>query len=126
MNRQVSSPVELEGSWTTNVRQSHYLHPNFTTFLYPCLQALDKMENEWTPVVFEILSYKETGTYIVKASDDISQLLDDHIVMTQSMSFSPYKKPFEDRISVWENKLRTTQVHCLHFLFPSLSCIKVA
>ncbi|VDI54361.1 Hypothetical predicted protein, partial [Mytilus galloprovincialis] len=29
--------------------------------------------------------------------------------MTQSMSFSPYKKPFEDRISNWENKLKTTQ-----------------
>lgn len=73
-------------------------------------QALDKMENEWAPVSFEILPYKETNTYILKASEDISQLLDDHIVMTQSMSFSPYKKPFEDRISTWESKLRTTQV----------------
>ena len=73
------------------------------------LQALDKMENEWKPIFFEIISYKDTGTYIMRASDDISQLLDDHIVMTQSMSFSPYKKPFEERISTWENKLKTTQ-----------------
>ena len=69
------------------------------------------MENEWAPVSFEIMPYKETGTFIVKASDEISQLLDDHIVMTQSMSFSPYKKPFEERISTWESKLRTTQVY---------------
>jgi len=68
------------------------------------------MENEWNPVNFEILAYKETGTYILKASEDVSQLLDDHIVMTQSMSFSPFKKPFEERISTWESKLRTTQV----------------
>lgn len=68
------------------------------------------MENEWSPVVFEILPYKETGTFILRASEDISQLLDDHIVMTQSMSFSPYKKPFEERISTWESKLKTTQV----------------
>ena len=68
------------------------------------------MEGEWKSVAFEILPYKETGTYIVKASEDISQLLDDHIVMTQSMSFSPYKKPFEERCSTWESKLRTTQV----------------
>ena len=74
------------------------------------LQALDKMETEWNPVNFEILPYKETGTFILKASEDISQLLDDHIVMTQSMSFSPFKKPFEERISTWESKLRTTQV----------------
>ncbi|XP_060076356.1 dynein axonemal heavy chain 1-like, partial [Ylistrum balloti] len=76
---------------------------------YSIEQALDKMEKEWDPVNFEILSYKETGTYIIRASEDTSQLLDDHIVMTQSMSFSPYKKPFEDRISNWENKLKTTQ-----------------
>lgn len=68
------------------------------------------MEKEWDPVNFDILPYKETGTYIVKTSEETSQLLDDHIVMTQSMSFSPYKKPFEDRISNWESKLRTTQV----------------
>ena len=75
------------------------------------------MEKEWDPIYFEIKDYKNTGTYILKASEETSQLLDDHIVMTQSMSFSPYKKPFEDRISNWENKLKTTQV-C--FIFYSL------
>lgn len=45
----------------------------------------------------------------MKACEDAGQLLDDHIVMTQSMSFSPYKKPFELRIASWESKLRTTQ-----------------
>ena len=29
--------------------------------------------------------------------------------MTQSMSFSPYKKAFEERIAKWESQLRTTQ-----------------
>lgn len=72
------------------------------------------MENEWKPIVFDVLPYKSTGTYIIKASDDVSQLLDDHIVMTQSMTFSPFKKPFEERISTWENKLTTTQVRPLH------------
>ena len=45
----------------------------------------------------------------MKAAEEISQLLDDHIVMTQAMSFSPYKKPFENRIMNWESKLRMTQ-----------------
>ncbi|XP_052808511.1 dynein axonemal heavy chain 1-like isoform X3 [Mya arenaria] len=76
---------------------------------YSIEQALDKMEKEWDPVQFEIMPYKETGTYILRSSEDTSQLLDDHIVMTQSMSFSPYKKPFEERINTWENKLTTTQ-----------------
>ncbi|XP_078000357.1 dynein axonemal heavy chain 1-like isoform X2 [Glandiceps talaboti] len=76
---------------------------------YSIEQALDKMENEWKPVKFEIMAYKDTGTYIMKGSDECTQLLDDHIVMTQSMSFSPFKKPFEERISTWEGKLRMTQ-----------------
>ena len=84
-----------------------------------CFQALDKMANEWAPIVFELLPYKETGTFIIKVSEDISQLLDDHIVMTQSMTFSPYKKPFEERINTWESKLRTTQV-CFILLTGSL------
>lgn len=33
------------------------------------------------------------------------QMLDDNIVMTQSMTFSPYKKPFEERIAKWETQL---------------------
>ncbi|XP_019911214.2 dynein heavy chain 1, axonemal [Esox lucius] len=76
---------------------------------YAIEQALDKMEREWSTVAFEVLPYKETGTYILKSPDEASQLLDDHIVMTQSMSFSPYKKPFEERIVTWESKLRMTQ-----------------
>ena len=63
----------------------------------------------------EISAYKETGTFIMKSSEETGQMLDDHIVMTQAMSFSPYKKPFEVRITTWENKLRTTQV-CIHFV----------
>jgi len=78
------------------------------------LQALDKMTSEWTPINFEVMPYKSTGTFIIKVAEEVSQLLDDHIVMTQSMSFSPYKKPFEERISKWEAQLHTTQVDISH------------
>eukprot|EP01107_Rhizomastix_libera_P011726 TRINITY_DN2935_c0_g1_i3.p1 TRINITY_DN2935_c0_g1~~TRINITY_DN2935_c0_g1_i3.p1 ORF type:complete len:3350 (-),score=861.62 TRINITY_DN2935_c0_g1_i3:62-10111(-) len=69
--------------------------------------ALDKMEKEWETVKFEVKPYRNTGTYIISATDDIGQMLDDHLVMTQTMSFSVYKKPFEDRITNWEDKLKT-------------------
>lgn len=81
--------------------------PSLDSFL---LQALDKMEKEWSTILFNVMPYKETETYILKSPDEASQLLDDHIVMTQSMTFSPYKKPFEQRINSWENKLKLTQV----------------
>ena len=68
------------------------------------------MESEWDSVMLEIVPYKETGTYIMKSGEESAQMLDDHIVMAQAMSFSPYKKPFELRITTWENKLRLVQV----------------
>ncbi|XP_029991393.1 dynein heavy chain 1, axonemal [Sphaeramia orbicularis] len=76
---------------------------------YTIEQALEKMEQEWSSIVFDVLPYKETGTYILKSPDEASQLLDDHIVMTQSMSFSPFKKAFESQINTWESKLKMTQ-----------------
>lgn len=93
--------------WSDNMQASPFLGPNLTC---PQPQALDKMEKEWSTILFNVLPYKETETYILKSPDEASQLLDDHIVMTQSMSFSPYKKPFEQRINSWENKLKLTQV----------------
>lgn len=86
---------------------SPYYIPSHTTSI---IQALDKMESEWEPIVMDIIAYKETGTFIQRTAEETAQLLDDHIVMTQAMSFSPYKKPFEGRITTWESKLRTTQV----------------
>ncbi|GAB1605521.1 dynein axonemal heavy chain 1-like isoform X5 [Argonauta hians] len=71
--------------------------------------ALNKMEKEWEAIMFEIMPYKNTGTYILKFSDDVTQMFDDHIVMTQSMSFSPFKKAFETQITNWEIKLRISQ-----------------
>ncbi|XP_049589438.1 dynein axonemal heavy chain 1 [Syngnathus scovelli] len=76
---------------------------------YTIEQALNKMKLEWSEILFELMAYKDTGTYIMKSPDEALQLLDDHIVMTQSMSFSPYKKAFEADINKWESKLRTTQ-----------------
>lgn len=68
--------------------------------------ALDKMFNEWDGVKLQILPYKDTGTHIMKISDDELQMLDDHILQTQQLSFSPYKGLFEERLIKWEDDLR--------------------
>jgi len=81
------------------------------------------MEEEWEPILLEIIAYKETGTYIMRSGDESAQQLDDHIVMTQAMSFSPYKKPFEARIMTWENKLRITQDVMEEWYFVCCACV---
>jgi dynein heavy chain len=66
---------------------------------------LDKMEKEWQDKKFTIVDYRDSGTHILRSPEEISQLLDDHLVTTQSMNFSVYKKAFESRIAKWETTL---------------------
>ena len=62
---------------------------------------LKKMLEEWKTVEFNITEYKNTKTFIIKGYDEIGALLDEHIQTTQAMSFSPFKKPFEEDIANW-------------------------
>ncbi|KAL3318377.1 Dynein heavy chain 1, axonemal [Cichlidogyrus casuarinus] len=76
---------------------------------YEIERALNMMTKDWEKIKLDVIPYKNTGTNIVKISEEINQMIDDHIVMTQQLSFDPNKKPFEARITEWEGKLRMTQ-----------------
>ena len=52
---------------------------------------------EWEGIALDVKEYKETETYVVRVDETVTQMLDDHIVMAQAMSFSPFKAPFEAR-----------------------------
>uniref|UniRef100_A0A8C0VRC6 Dynein axonemal heavy chain 1 n=1 Tax=Cyanistes caeruleus TaxID=156563 RepID=A0A8C0VRC6_CYACU len=118
LSNQVKAGVELEPSMTFGRCLELNLQDHMESVLkvaetaskeYAIENALNKIEMEWKSVSFIVTLYKNTKTYILKSTDDISQLLDDHIVLVQSMSFSPFKKPFEERMNLWETKLKMTQ-----------------
>lgn len=52
---------------------------------------------------------------MLKGVDDYMNLLDEHITMTQAMTFSTFKGPFEERIENWNNTLqaRIAKIHLL-------------
>lgn len=61
-------------------------------------KQMNSMINEWSDMAFTVNPYRDSGTYILSAVDDIQVLLDDHIIKTQTMKGSPYIKPFEEDI----------------------------
>lgn len=71
--------------------------------------ALNKMIKEWEGVKLQLISHKDTGTYIMKMSDEEIQMLDEHILITQQLSFSPFKGLFEEQLTKWEDDLRLTR-----------------
>ena len=59
---------------------------------------LNEMEAVWEKIDFEIFPAKNSDTYIMGGIDKIQNILDEHMVISQAMQFSAFKKPFEERI----------------------------
>jgi hypothetical protein len=81
----------------------------FSSKEYGVEQNLDKMQSAWTGVKFEYSVWHATGTSVIRAVDDIQQMLEEHLVKTQSLATSPYIGPFEDRVKLWLEKLNLVQ-----------------
>uniref|UniRef100_A0A8D3CSS9 AAA+ ATPase domain-containing protein n=1 Tax=Scophthalmus maximus TaxID=52904 RepID=A0A8D3CSS9_SCOMX len=76
---------------------------------YSLEKTMEKMKAEWTDLRFIFSPYRDTGTSIVSAVDDIQVLLDDHVIKTQTMRSSPFIKPIETECKQWEDKLLSMQ-----------------
>eukprot|EP00906_Rhabdomonas_costata_P002297 RCo003671 len=74
---------------------------------YRLEKQMEKMQLEWKNVQFELAPH--AGTHMLKSVDDIQQLLDDHIIKTQTMLGSPYVKAIELQVKQWEGKLLRLQ-----------------
>ncbi|XP_077070519.1 dynein axonemal heavy chain 12 [Siphateles boraxobius] len=68
-------------------------------------RAMHNMEEVWETVSFTYHPYRDSGVSILSSVDEIQTMLDDQIVKTQTMRGSPFIKPFETEIKVWEERL---------------------
>ena len=69
-------------------------------------RSLDNMKKAWENQVFNLPRFKNTSTCTISGFDEALNLLDEHIVSTQGMQFSQFKKPYEDEINVWCSQLQ--------------------
>ncbi|XP_040909250.1 dynein heavy chain 12, axonemal [Toxotes jaculatrix] len=72
-------------------------------------KAMQTMVHIWDGISFSHQPYRETGVSILTALDEIQTILDDQIVKTQTMRGSPFIKPFENEIKLWEERLLRIQ-----------------
>ncbi|GBG29641.1 Dynein heavy chain 7, axonemal [Hondaea fermentalgiana] len=70
---------------------------------------IEAMAAEWNGIDFSTMEYKNTGTFVIKGTDDVIALLDDHIVKIQTMVGSPYIKPIKHKAIQWEKRLMYIQ-----------------
>jgi len=74
---------------------------------YNIEKSLINMQKDWEDQNFNLIDFKNSKTYFIAGFEDAMTILDEHIVTTQAMTFSPFKKPFEDKIEEWNTKLMT-------------------
>lgn len=68
-------------------------------------EAIAKMRDEWKHVKFELVSFRESGTCVLKGAEPIWDLLDEHIMKTMTISSSPYIKFLIHEVNYWKNTL---------------------
>ena len=71
---------------------------------YSLEKALERMIEDWEPVVLELKPHKDSGTHILTGTtcEEIQALLDDHIIKSQTMQASRYDGAYRVALPIVE------------------------
>lgn len=73
-------------------------------------ENLQKIDTAWKVQNFDVVPYKkgnELKGYALKAPDEIRQLLEDNILILQTLNASKYIRAIKGRVGQWEKDLNT-------------------
>ena len=70
---------------------------------------LDKMNDEWKSVRFELAEYRDSEVHVLQGIQSIWDLLDEHIQKTMLIAGSPYAKFFLSEALFWKSRLVKVQ-----------------
>lgn len=71
--------------------------------------SIAKMKDEWKHMKFELVEFRDSGTYVLKGAEPIWDLLDEHIMKTMTIASSPYIKFLQAEVNYWKNTLIKVQ-----------------
>ena len=66
---------------------------------------LQGMKTQWQSVAYDVVPYKATGSYVIRKPNTIHELLDDHLIKTQTMRGSPFVRYLDHAAAAWEEQL---------------------
>lgn len=70
---------------------------------------LNKMNDEWKTVRFDLTPYRDSEVHILQGVQSIWDLLDEHIQKTMLIASSPYAKFFLSEALYWKSRLVKVQ-----------------
>lgn len=70
---------------------------------------LNKMNDEWKTVRFELAEYRDSEVHVLQGVQSIWDLLDEHIQKTMLIASSPYAKFFLSEALYWKSRLVKVQ-----------------
>jgi len=67
------------------------------------------MKDEWRRVEFDLVEFRDSGTYLLHKPEPIWELLDEHILKTMVIASSPYVKFLQSEVNFWKQMLIRVQ-----------------
>jgi dynein heavy chain len=74
---------------------------------------IQKIEEAWKKTQFDLINYRKGATeekdkqYVLRTPDEIKQLLEDNILILQSLAASKYVRAIKNQVTRWEKDLNT-------------------